>query len=93
MQMELFRTDFEAEREARQSLAGDKDAMEQEIRLLKRQLEGASVENSFVSVSTRPPEDDIVVTSYECPKCNLAFHSNDALNNHLDVCLTQHMFP
>nr|CAH0100657.1 unnamed protein product [Daphnia galeata] len=92
-QMELFRTDFEAEREARQSLAGEKDAMEQEIRLLKRQLEGASVENSFVSVSTRPPEDDIVVTSYECPKCNLAFHSNDALNNHLDVCLTQHMFP
>ncbi|XP_046446228.1 NF-kappa-B essential modulator-like isoform X1 [Daphnia pulex] len=91
-QMELFRTDFEAEREARQSLAGDKDAMEQEIRLLKRQLEGA-VENSFVSVSTRPSEDDVVVTSYECPKCNFAFQSNDALNNHLDVCLTQQMFP
>ncbi len=90
--MELFRTDFEAEREARQSLAGDKDALEQENRLLKRQLEGA-VENSYVSVSTRPSEDDVVVTSYECPKCNFAFQSNDALNNHLDVCLTQQMFP
>ena len=90
--MELFRTDFEAEREARQSLAGDKDAMEQEIRLLKRQHEGR-VENSYVSVSTRSSEDDVVVTSYECPKCSLSFQSNDALNNHLDVCLTQHMFP
>lgn len=90
-QMELFRSDFEAEREARQTLAGEKDTLQQEIRLLKRQLEG-TVENSFVSVSGHP-SDDVVVTSFECPKCNLAFQSNDALNNHLDVCLTQHMFP
>ncbi|XP_057370035.1 NF-kappa-B essential modulator-like [Daphnia carinata] len=90
-QMELFRSDFEAEREARQTLAGEKDTLEQEIRLLKRQLEG-TVENSFVSVSG-DPSDDVVMTSFECPKCNLAFQSNDALNNHLDVCLTQHMFP
>lgn len=89
--MELFRSDFEAEREARQTLAGEKDTLQQEIRLLKRQLEG-TVENSFVSVSGHP-SDDVVVTSFECPKCNLAFQSNDALNNHLDVCLTQHMFP
>ncbi len=93
--MELFRTDFEAEREARQSLAGDKDALEQELRLLKRQLEG-TVASSYVSVSTRPSssqEDNTILATYECPKCNFQFASNDALNNHLDVCLTQHMFP
>lgn len=89
--MELFRSDFEAEREARQTLAGQKDAMEQEIRRLKRQLED-TVENAFVPVSAQS-SDDIVVTSFECPKCSLAFQSNDALNNHLDVCLTQQMFP
>lgn len=93
--MELFRTDFEAEREARQSLAGEKDALEQELRLLKRQLE-ESVESSYVSVSARPtglPEDTNALAKYECPKCNFSFTNNDALNNHLDVCLTQHMFP
>lgn len=89
--MELFRTDFEAEREARQTLAGQKDAMEQELRSLKRQLEGA-VENSYVTVPAEPLQT-LEVETYECPKCSFKYQSNEALNNHLDVCLNQQMYP
>lgn len=89
--MEQFRNDFEAEREARQNLAGQKDAMEQEIRLLKRQLEGA-VESSYVSVSTTNAQE-VEVATYMCPKCSFKYQSNEALNNHLDVCLNQPMYP
>jgi len=94
-QIELYKTDFEAERDARQNLAGEKDAMAQEIRLLKRKL----LETSQVAVSTpvaatatlAEPEND--ANSYICPKCNFNYSSVDSLNNHLDVCLNQHMFP
>lgn len=90
--MELFRNDFEAEREARQNLAGQKDAMEQEIRLLKRQLDGRGVESSYVSVSSGNVQD-MDVAAYQCPKCGFKYQSNEALNNHLDVCLNQQMYP
>ena len=108
--MDLFRADFEAEREQRQTLAGEKDELEREVRLLKRQLDDRSMESSYISVSSsgqrrsssQPAADPVVnptitspsqVESYDCPKCNFKFQSNEALNNHLDICLNQHMFP
>lgn len=90
--MEQFRNDFEAEREARQNLAGQKDVMEQEIRLLKRRLDATSIESSFVAVST-PNAQDVEVPTYVCPNCSFKYQSNEALNNHLDVCLNQQMYP
>ena len=88
--MELFRSDFEAERDARQSLAGEKDSLQQEIRLLKRQLEGG-VESTYVAPTNN--SEDVGTATYECPKCSLKFLNNEALNNHLDVCLNEAMFP
>lgn len=94
--MELFQTDFEAERDARQNLAGEKDAMEQEIRLLKRQMNAKAPESSYIAVVTRSPQEPVAsaeTPTYQCPKCNFKFQTNEALNNHLDICLNQHMYP
>jgi hypothetical protein len=99
LQLELYQSDFEAERNARQNLAGEKDSLSQELRLLKRQLEHTIGAASFSSASVRTtaegvPGQQISETNvYECPKCNFKYSSVDLLNNHLDVCLNEHMFP
>jgi len=101
-QIELYKTDFEAERDARQNLAGEKDTMAQEIRLLKRKLAdaghvaaapAASVAAAPVREPASPHKQENNVESYDCPKCSFNYSSVDSLNNHLDVCLNQHMFP
>ncbi len=95
--MELYQTDFEAERAARQNLAGEKDVLAQQVRLLKRQMENlqssrpSSAASGPVSTSASVPE--ATLTQLECPKCRFAFTTMDSLNNHLDICLSQHMFP
>lgn len=96
MKVELYQADFEAEREARQQLAGEKETLTQEIRVLKRQLEETSCNGgaSTSSATARPAEEELAtVSAFVCPKCSFKYPTNEALNNHLDVCLTQHMFP
>ncbi len=93
--MDLYQIDFQAEREARQNLAGEKETLAQEVRQLKRRLEETSL-NSSASASMPSPQIEqeySLVGNYECPKCSFKYHTMDTLNKHLDVCLTQHMFP
>lgn len=93
LQLELYESDFEAEREARQSLAGEKDALAQELRILKRKIEvlqlnlPSSLMNAHDADASQNPQ------SYECPKCSFKYSTFDSLNNHLDECLNQQMFP
>ena len=92
MQLDLYKIDFEAEREARQNLAGEKEALVQQIRLLK--INGTDEEVGEIGAPSLQTEQDYtVVGSYCCPKCNFKYPTVESLNNHLDVCLTQHMFP
>ncbi len=67
----------------------------QEVRLLKRRMDEAGMGNaSAAAASSLPTEQEYtVVGTYECPKCNFTYPTMDSLNHHLDVCLTQHMFP
>lgn len=87
--------DFEAEREARQNLAGEKEALVQEIRSLKTRLAEASGSSgaSAAPSSVSTEQEYTVVGAYSCPKCNFQYATMETLNNHLDVCLTQHMYP
>ena len=88
-QIELYKNDFEAERDARQNLAGEKETMAQEIRLLRRKLET----RPLAAPAAANVLDEENENTYECPKCSFAYSSMDSLNNHLDVCLNQQMFP
>ena len=95
LQIELYKTDFEAERDARQNLAGEKETLAQELRLLKRKLiatDQAAIATPVAAAAASLVEQEDV-NSYSCPKCNFNFSSMDSLNNHLDVCLNQQMFP
>jgi len=80
-------------------MAGEKDAVCQELRLLKRQLEHTIGAASSASVRTKVesvPRQQPTATEanvYECMKCNFNYSSLELLNNHLDVCLNEHMFP
>ena len=95
--MELYQTDFEAERSARQNLAGEKDILAQQVRVLKRQMENlqssrpSSAASGTGPISASVPE--ATLTQLECPKCRFSFTTMDSLNNHLDICLSQQMFP
>ena len=95
MQLDLYQSDFEAERDARQKMAGEKDAVCQELRLLKRQLEHTIGAASSASVRTKVESVPTATEAnmYECMKCNFNYSSLELLNNHLDVCLNEHMFP
>ena len=97
LQLDLYQSDFEAEREARQNLAGEKDAVCQELRILKRQIESTigpiSVSAAIKTKCVPNEEQSAEPTVYECPKCNFKYSSVELLNNHLDVCLNEHMFP
>ena len=68
-----------------------------ELRTLKRQVESTigPVSVSAPIKTNRVPKEQASTepTVYECPKCNFKYSSVDLLNNHLDVCLNEHMFP
>jgi len=92
-QVELYQADFEAERLARQNLAGEKEILAQKVRSLMRQLEAQSQVYDGTANVTAITAQHEVVTNMECPKCKFNFTTMDSLNNHLDVCLAQTMFP
>ncbi|KAK3907435.1 NF-kappa-B essential modulator, partial [Frankliniella fusca] len=92
-QVEVYRTDFIAERDCREKLAGEKEQLAEDLRRLHRRnlelqeqrtmtpVQGEQTSNS----SVEQPEEESQNSSYRCPICQIiSFRTLQALNEHLD---------
>jgi len=102
-QLELYKSDFEAERQAKEALRAEKEQIADDLRHLQRRNQQLLEEverlrvGDFVHVS-RPesPRSSSSIASapqedsgakFTCPKCNFKFYNYQALENHVYRCI------
>lgn len=97
-QLEVYRSDFEIERTAREELAGQKDQLLTDLKLLQRRNQQLIEENEkrFQNVSSPlpsssatappPPRDVLTSNNYVCPICNKIFKTLGPLELHVQNC-------
>lgn len=96
-QVEVYKTDFELERAARQEIAGEKERLIQDIQLLQRRNQAlidnaanrpssSSSEPKPAKRATAPPAAAGAEDELPCPICEKAFKLNE-LERHVNYCL------
>ncbi|XP_026463811.1 NF-kappa-B essential modulator-like isoform X3 [Ctenocephalides felis] len=96
-QLDIYKEDFETERKARATLAGEKDNAVSDLRKLQQRneellqrLKNIAEQNKSTAAPTAPPNDNSSSSTqmvYPCPICQFAFYTIQALENHVERCL------
>ncbi|XP_055701445.1 NF-kappa-B essential modulator isoform X2 [Phlebotomus papatasi] len=89
MQAELFERDFEAERAARTVLAGEKEQLLADLRLLQNRHEQliGEMESMRNPRSGYPHPESQRSRQFRCPVCSRLFLDLSTLNSHVNDCL------
>ncbi|XP_055690690.1 NF-kappa-B essential modulator [Lutzomyia longipalpis] len=89
MQAEIFERDFEAERAARTVLAGEKEQLLADLRLLQNRHEQliGEMEGMRNPRSGYPHPESQRTRQFRCPVCSRLFLDLSTLNSHVNGCL------
>lgn len=95
-QVDVYKTDFELERTARQEIAGEKERLLQDIQVLQKRNQALidNASNQAASSSKSPPkpksgatpQKDIPENELACPICGNLYKLNE-LERHVNDCL------
>ncbi|XP_044740692.1 myosin-1 isoform X2 [Chrysoperla carnea] len=97
-QVELYQSDYNAERGIRLELEGERNRLAEDLRLLQRRNntlinriesspESSSQNNPSMNQSSSTPSAPTMQPQFVCPKCGFQLKTYDELVVHVNVCL------